>query len=52
MASRQEQIRQILSDIGKGFKADYELGKDDSTRMYYRTRNLRASLTKLLRLQI
>tara|TARA_B100001778_G_C18599186_1_gene636314 strand:+ start:1968 stop:3203 length:1236 start_codon:yes stop_codon:yes gene_type:complete len=40
MASRQEQIRQILSDIGQGFKADYELGKDDSTRMYYRTRNL------------
>lgn len=40
MASRQEKIRQILSDIGQGFKADYELGKDDSTRMYYRTRNL------------
>tara|TARA_B100000963_G_C22602917_1_gene661135 strand:+ start:591 stop:1826 length:1236 start_codon:yes stop_codon:yes gene_type:complete len=40
MATRQEQIRKILSEVGQGFKADYELGKDDSTRMYYRTRNL------------
>jgi len=40
MATRQEQIRKILKEVGQGFKADYELGKDDSTRMYYRTRNL------------
>ena len=40
MASRREQINSILSDLKKGFVEDYGIGKDDTTRMYYRQRDL------------
>tara|TARA_R100001126_G_C4885696_1_gene182262 strand:+ start:2086 stop:3300 length:1215 start_codon:yes stop_codon:yes gene_type:complete len=40
MATRKEKIDQILADFGEGFKTDYSIGKDDLTRMYYRTREL------------
>ena len=39
MSDRMGKIRKILSDIGKGFKADYELGREDTTRMYYTERD-------------
>ena len=34
---RIQRIKNILSDVGAGFKADYELGREDATKMYYRT---------------
>ena len=40
MSDRMGKIRKILSDVGKGFKADYELGREDTTRMYYTERDL------------
>ena len=40
MASRREQIKNILSDLKKGFVEDYGIGKEDTTRMYYRQRDL------------
>lgn len=40
MSDRKSKIRQILSDIGEGFKEDYSLGREDTTRMYYTKRDL------------
>ena len=37
---RMKMINSVLSDIGKGFQADYQLGREDATKMYYRTREL------------
>ena len=37
---RIQKIKNILSDVGAGFKADYEIGRDDATKMHYRTRDL------------
>ena len=37
---RIQRIKSILSDVGKGFKADYSIGRDDATKMHYRTRDL------------
>ena len=34
MADRMQQIRKILSDVGEGFKADYELGREDRRNVY------------------
>ena len=38
---RMQQIRNILSDVGEGFKADYELGREDRRNVYLRGRKLR-----------
>ena len=40
MAGRLQRIQNILSDLGQGFKEDYAIGKEDTTRMYYRQREL------------
>lgn len=40
MASRRDQISKILSDLKQGFVEDYGIGKEDTTRMYYRQRDL------------
>lgn len=37
---RMKQAREFLEEFGKGFKADYEIGREDATKMYYRTREL------------
>ena len=37
---RIQRIKNILSDVGAGFKADYEIGREDATKMHYRTRAL------------
>ena len=41
MADRGQQIRKILNDAGKGFKEDYELGREDRRNVYLRGRKLR-----------
>ena len=38
---RMQQIRNILSDVGEGFKADYELGREDRRNAYLRGRKLK-----------
>jgi hypothetical protein len=38
---RMQQIRNILSDVGAGFKADYELGREDRRNAFLRGRKLR-----------
>ena len=43
MSRRDELIRRIkqgLSDFGEGFKRDYAIGKEDTTKTYYRQREL------------
>lgn len=40
MADRMGKIRKILGDLGEGFKEDYSLGREDTTRMYYTKRDL------------
>ena len=40
MAGRLQRIQNILSDLGQGFKEDYAIGKEDTTRMYYRQREM------------
>jgi hypothetical protein len=40
MSKRLQSIQNILSDLGQGFKEDYAIGKEDTTRMYYRKREL------------
>ena len=51
MASRREQITNILKglnpldpkvrqDFGEGFKDDYGIGREDTTKMFYRQREL------------
>ena len=32
---RMQQIRNILSDVGEGFKTDYELGREDRRNASY-----------------
>ena len=41
MADRMQQIRNILSDLGAGFKTDYELGREDRRNAYLRGRKLK-----------
>jgi len=38
---RMQQIRNILSDVGEGFKADYELGREDRRNAFLRGRKLK-----------
>ena len=38
---RMQQIRNILSDVGAGFKADYELGREDRRNAFLRGRKLK-----------
>ena len=38
--SRGDRIRNILSEFGQGFKEDYGIGKEDTTKTYYRQRDL------------
>ena len=38
---RMQQIRNILNDVGEGFKADYELGREDRRNAYLRGRKLK-----------
>jgi len=38
---RMQQIRNILSDVGEGFTADYELGREDRRNAFLRGRKLR-----------
>lgn len=41
MADRMQQIRNILSEVGEGFKADYELGREDRRNAFLRGRTLK-----------
>ena len=41
MADRIQQIRNILGDLGEGFKADYELGREDRRNAFLRGRKLK-----------
>mgnify|MGYP003330708677 CR=1 FL=1 len=41
MADRRQQIQNILSDLGAGFKADYELGREDRRNAFLRGRKLK-----------
>ena len=36
---RMQQIRNILSDVGEGFKTDYELGREDRRNAFLRGRS-------------
>ena len=38
--ARGDRIRNILNSFGEGFKADYGIGKEDTTKTYYRQRDL------------
>ena len=39
--NRMQQIRNILSDVGEGFRTDYELGREDRRNAFLRGRKLR-----------
>ena len=48
---RMQQIRNILSDVGDGFKADYELGREDRRNAYLRGRKLKGETEESTRWQ-
>ena len=48
---RMQQIRNILSDVGEGFKADYELGREDRRNAYLRGRKLKGETEESTRWQ-
>ena len=49
--NRMQQIRNILSDVGEGFKADYELGREDRRNAYLRGRKLKGETEESTRWQ-
>ena len=38
---RREQIKNILNDLGTGFSADYQLGREDRRNAFLRDRKLK-----------
>ena len=50
MADRMQQIRKILSDVGEGFKADYELGREDRRNAFLRGRKLKGETEESARI--
>ena len=50
MADRMQQIRNILSDVGAGFKADYELGREDRRNAFLRGRKLKGQTEESTRM--
>jgi hypothetical protein len=48
---RMQQIRNILRDVGEGFKADYELGREDRRNAYLRGRKLKGETEESTRWQ-
>ena len=50
MADRMQQIRKILSDVGDGFKADYELGREDRRNAFLRGRKLKGQTEESTRM--
>ena len=51
MANRMQQIRNILNDVGDGFKADYELGREDRRNAFLRGRKLKGDTEESTRWQ-
>jgi len=49
--NRMQQIRNILSDVGEGFKADYELGREDRRSAFLRGRKLQGKTEESTRWQ-
>ena len=47
---RMQQIRNILRDVGEGFKADYELGREDRRNAYLRGRKLKGETEESARI--
>ena len=47
---RMQQIRNILSDVGEGFKADYELGREDRRNAFLRGRKLKGETEESARI--
>jgi hypothetical protein len=41
MADRGQQIRNILNEFGDGFHKDYNIGREDTQRVFYRKRELK-----------
>jgi hypothetical protein len=50
MADRMQQIRKILSDVGEGFKADYEIGREDRRNAFLRGRKLKGQTEESARI--
>ena len=50
MADRKQQIRKILSDVGEGFKSDYELGREDRRNAFLRGRKLQGQTEEATRI--
>ena len=48
---RMQQIRNILSDVGEGFKTDYELGREDRRNAFLRGRKLKGETEESTRWQ-
>ena len=48
---RMQQIRNILSDVGEGFKSDYELGREDRRNAFLRGRKLKGETEESTRWQ-
>ena len=47
---RMQQIRNILNDVGEGFKADYELGREDRRNAFLRGRKLKGETEESARI--
>ena len=47
---RMQQIRNILNDVGEGFKADYELGREDRRNAFLRGRKLKGETEEATRI--
>ena len=47
---RMQQIRNILSDVGEGFKADYEIGREDRRNAFLRGRKLKGKTEESARI--
>ena len=47
---RMQQIRNILSDVGEGFRADYEIGREDRRNAFLRGRKLKGKTEESARI--
>ena len=50
MADRGQQIRKILNEVGEGFKADYEIGREDRRNAFLRGRKLKGQTEESARI--
>ena len=48
--NRMQQIRNILSDVGEGFRTDYELGREDRRNAFLRGRKLKGQTEESARI--